>query len=380
MPTKIGWADETWNPVTGCTRVSPGCEHCYIDWSPPFRMNDRHFRDRDGSRSNAIGSATGLQLHPDRLGQPLRWTKPKRIFVNSLSDLFHDEIPDEYIAKVFAVMALAHRHTFQVLTKRPARMRSLLNSVDFRGTVGLAMQEIDVDATQALFRDGGPYYDDDGWTRTLWPILNVHLGVTVEDQKHALLRVPILLDTPAAVRFLSAEPLLGAIDLTEVFRTYQPREDASWRGDRLNVSDMLQWVIVGGESGPDARPMHPEWARKIVADCWARDVAVFFKQWGEWAPEVMGVHRDNSPAGFLDVDGTWRPLNGKGMPDAPPYARGDAVTMRRGGKHATGNLLDGHIVEHFPTEVTSAGEPDTEERNVMYLQTAVEPPTRRVER
>ena len=273
--THIEWTDATWNPVTGCTRVSPGCENCYIDWSPPFRIEGRHFT-RNGERSHAIGATTGVRLHPDRLDQPLRWRRPRRIFVCSLADLFHDEVPDEHIARVWAAMALASQHTFQVLTKRPARMRALLSSHEFRRSVRQAMCAMGASGIDAFGRD-------------FFPLPNVWVGITAEDQQRADQRVPILLETPAAVRFLSCEPLLGPVDLTPCH---------------------IDWVICGGESGPNARPMHLNWARSLRDQCQHAGIAFLFKQWGEWAPGDSGagnhVTRVGKRAAGRELDGrTW---------------------------------------------------------------------------
>lgn len=300
--TGISWADATWNPMSGCTRVSPGCEHCYIDWAPPFRIEGRHFVDAAGERSQAIGSTTGVRLHPDRLDQPLRWTRPRRIFVNSLSDLFHDEVPDAFIARVFAVMAMSRRHTFQILTKRPARMRSLLNSKDFWRLVGVSVVE-DLDRVEEAV----------GLVRN--PLPNVWLGVSVENQAAADLRIPHLLRSPAAVRFLSCEPLIGPVDLT----AWVPEADCSCTRYVVDFSDperfhdenlernddpacqfhhpSLDWVIVGGESGKDARPMHPDWARALRDECMEAGVALWFKQAGavlakEWGCRGAGARPD----------------------------------------------------------------------------------------
>lgn len=360
--TKIEWTDATWNPVTGCTRVSPGCENCYIDWAPPFRIEGRHFTVRcprcggaggtaqDGGtctecggeglvRSHAIGSTTGVRLHPDRLDQPLRWTKPRRVFVNSLSDLFHDEVSDEYIAQVFAVMALAPQHTFQVLTKRHARMRSLLSSPTFLDQIEWAATGLSI------------YWAADDLT---WPLPNVWLGVTVEDQAHADLRIPALLDTPAAVRFLSCEPLLGPVDLSDYIDAWTdgycwtcdwghcPEAATALRRDFTHenpdyVSMLpvcsrhrgIDWVICGGESGKDARPMHPDWARKLRNRCTTAGVPYFFKQWGEWASLKQLPHEvDVKPSTTETV------VAGK--------------TVYRVGKRAAGRLLDGRTWDETP--------------------------------
>ncbi len=190
----IEWTDTTWNPVSGCTKVSEGCRNCYIERTPPFRINKRFFEHpATGERSHEIGASTDVQLHPDRLEQPLHWRKPRRVFVNSLSDLFHDEVPDDFIEHVWDVMAATPQHTYQILTKRPARMASVLRRLH------------DCD-------HGGSLSASCGYCE---PLPNVWLGVSVEDQRAADLRIPKLLETPAAVRFLSCEPLLGPLELSK---------------------------------------------------------------------------------------------------------------------------------------------------------------------
>jgi protein gp37 len=213
----IEWTEATWNPVTGCTRVSPGCDHCYIERTIPFRLEKRSFTGPH------TGATTGVRLHLDRLDRPKSWRRPRRIFVNSLSDLFHEQVPDQFVYEVLDVMEQTPRHTYQVLTKRHARMRSLLTLAP--------------------------------------PAGNVWVGVSVEDQTRAAMRVPVLRDTPAAVRWLSCEPLLGPVDIR------------AWLTG-------LAWIVVGGESGPDARPMELDWARSLVQQCQAAGVPVFVKQLG----------------------------------------------------------------------------------------------------
>ena len=325
--THIEWTDATWNPVTGCTRVSPGCVNCYIDWAPPFRVEGRHFTDRDGNRSHAIGATTGVRLHPDRLDWPLRkrsW-RGKRVFVCSLADLFHDDVPDEYIARVFAVMALTPEVTYQVLTKRPARMRALLSSPDFHWRVwhGLltashaAMLTIPPYVT-AHFHGGARLGE-----RHMTPLPNVWLGVTVEDQERADLRIPILLDTPAAVRWLSCEPLLGPVNLGRAVGTYyggDPREDESG----------IDWVVAGGESGPGARPMHPDWARSLRDQCRDAGVPFLFKQWGDLVTEEQAPEDITLPAV------SWRHLGD------------DQSLVWCVGKKRAGRLLDGRTHDGYP--------------------------------
>ncbi|SLD17838.1 DUF5131 family protein [Mycobacteroides abscessus] len=315
--TGIEWTDATWNPVTGCDKVSPGCDHCYAET----------FAERwRGTRGHYFETGFDVQLRPDKLGLPLRWTKPRRIFVNSMSDLFHDKVPDEYIARVFAVMALAPQHTFQVLTKRHGRMRSLLNSAYFLQAVGRVWAEPPSD--WPLPRD---------WRVPVWPLPNVWLGVSAEDQKRAELRIPALLDTPAAVRWISAEPLLGPVNLhTDPIEAGTP----FW-------GSQLDWVVVGGESGPGARPMHPDWARSMRDQCVAAGVPFLFKQWGEWVPERLGLHGCNAPAAFLSTGGQVRLLV-DGKPAHAPFAPAGDMTIRRVGKKRAGRELDGRTWDQYP--------------------------------
>lgn len=288
MTTHIQWTDETWNVVTGCTRVSPGCEHCYIERTPPFRMQGRRFSGPE------IGATTGVRLHPDRLEMPLHWRKPRRVFVCSLADLFHQDVPTEFIARVFAVMALAEQHTFQVLTKRPPRMRALLRSESFRRLIADAVTGHGRNDTFGLEVD---IIDGTG----AWPLRNVWLGVSVEDQRYADERIPLLLDTPAALWWLSCEPLLGPVSLSVgAVEDTVGRPDRSGRApgtgrdgrsspdEPTAVPTGIHWVIVGGESGPGARPMHPQWARDLLDQCQQAGVAFFLKQMGAWRPVGPG--------------------------------------------------------------------------------------------
>lgn len=263
----IQWTEATWNFVTGCTKISDGCLNCYIERTPPFRMQHRRF-DETG-----IGGKTGVTLHSDRLGLPMKWRDPRRIFVNSLADLFHEDVPDRFIADAFAVMALTPRHTFQVLTKRHGRMRHLLSSPYFRRMVQRA----------CLVRVG----DTAPWlVEPWWPLRNVWVGVSVENQRWANIRIPVLLDTPAAVRWISAEPLLGPLDLHWCNGVDAIQRD--WVGGTAGgtgaAHPFLDWCVLGGESGPGSREMDTDWARRVVADCREAGVPVFVKQFGAvWA-------------------------------------------------------------------------------------------------
>lgn len=260
--SKIEWCDATWNPSTGCTKVSPGCDHCYAETlAERFRGTPGHYFER----------GFDVQMRPDKLDLPLRWKKPRRVFVNSMSDLFHKDVPDEYIAKVFAVMAETPRHTYQVLTKRHARMRSLMSSAAFHADI--------VHHAWTIAEDRPSFQADSD--ATIWPLPNVWLGVSVEDQHWADIRIPVLLETPAAVRFLSCEPLLASVSLSP---WTVPNADAT----RPVIPD-LDWVIVGGESGRKARPMDRQWACDLRDQCAAAGVPFLFKQWGAWGPSKAEV-------------------------------------------------------------------------------------------
>lgn len=269
--TKIEWTEKTWNVVTGCAHASPGCDHCYAE-----RMSKR-LAGRFGYPRDEPFAVT---LHPERLDEPLRWRKPRRCFVCSMSDLFHPDVPEEFIRRIWTTMALARVHTFQVLTKRPQRMAALCR---------------DRDATPAEVDEGcefgfvpGLQYDG--------PAPNVWVGTSVENQRYADLRIPHLLATPAAVRFLSVEPLLGPVDLSEWInpgRIGVCKTDNGKRWHDVGACEHCQgpridWCIVGGESGPGARPMEQEWAESVVAQCHAAGVAVFVKQLGSVLAKRLG--------------------------------------------------------------------------------------------
>lgn len=238
----IEWTETTWNPVTGCTKVSPGCAHCYIERTMPFRMKGRRF----------VKGATGLILHEDRLEQPARWRDPRLVFVNSLSDLFHDEIPDAFRRRVFDAMAATPRHTYQVLTKRPEEARSFLGSYYDRVSVH------------------GSSTDE--------PLPNVWLGVSIESSRYTW-RADVLRATPAAVRFISAEPLLGS--LFSKARNMQSLQ-----------LEKIDWLIAGGESGPGYRTVSLEWLRELRDACGREGVAFFFKQWGGKTAKAGGRELD----------------------------------------------------------------------------------------
>jgi protein gp37 len=263
-----GTPGQTWNPTVGCTKVSPGCKHCYAE--------TMH------ARLTAMGQKKYAKpfrvVHPwaDDLDAPLHWRKPRRVFVNSMSDLFHEDVPDEYIAAVFGVMAAAPQHTFQVLTKRAERMARWVRWLE-----GTAQAEASADAGHQWWRvweclrAAKEILGDElrGAGTQSWPLPNVWIGVSVENQQYADGRIPHLLSVPAAVRFLSCEPLLAPVDLTKL------RDDEV--GARWNALEMgIGWVIVGGESGNGARPCALEWIGRIAEQCRGAGVPAFVKQLG----------------------------------------------------------------------------------------------------
>jgi protein gp37 len=243
----IEWTDATWNPIRGCTKISPGCAHCYAEtFAERFR----------GVPGHPYEQGFDLRLIPEKLAEPLRWGRPKRVFVNSMSDLFHEDVPESYILSVARAMRRANWHTYQVLTKRSERMRDLLRTS----------------------------------LRSFANEPHIWWGVSVEDRKHGLPRVEHLREAPASVRFLSVEPLLedlGAIDLSGI-----------------------AWVIVGGESGAGARPMHPDWVRNVRDRCRLSDVRFFFKQWGGFRKKQAG-----------------RTLDGRTHDDAPALSSHDVPSL-----------------------------------------------------
>lgn len=270
--TSIEWTETTWNPNTGCDRVSPGCDHCYaLSLSGRLKAMGQPKYQTDGDPRTS-GPGFGVAMHWDVVDQPLSWRKPQTVFVNSMSDLAHPRVSDEFIAAVFAVMGLADRHRYQVLTKRPRRLRALLQKDEFRELVAQAMvrRKGDPELVEKV-REGDS---------AAWPLPSVWLGVSAEDNVRTRERLPLLADTPAAIRFVSAEPLLE--DITDGLHHPGPDEGS---GPVLSAMD---WVIAGGESGPTYRPMDPDWARGVRDACLATAVPFFFKQWGGRTPKAGG--------------------------------------------------------------------------------------------
>ncbi|WP_062223193.1 phage Gp37/Gp68 family protein [Aureimonas sp. D3] len=364
--TPIEWTDATWNPITGCSVVSPGCTNCYAMKLAGSRL--RNEPSRAGLTRQTKGGAvwTGeVRFNERTLDQPLHWRRPRMIFVCAHADLFHENVPDEWIDRIFAVMALAPQHQFQVLTKRPERMRAYLTADDGFGPWGRvehrARQLASVPIGKTLAHLGGG------------SLPNVWLGVSVEDQLRADTRVPILLETPAAVRWVSAEPLLGPIDFTMIPTGDMLGEhilcmDALLGPPDLEAGARLDWVVVGGESGKGARPMHPEWVRSIRDQCSEAGAPFLFKQWGEWGSRFEKSSSGEMVFRTFDTFQTWvnkaqtwvaggicldrmgQELRiGADFMRARDEGRFPVTVMHSIGKKRAGRLLDGELHDGFPS-------------------------------
>lgn len=414
--TKIEWTDATVNAVNGCSVVSPGCTNCYA-----MRLAGTRMRDHPTRKGLTFDSKAGpvwngeIRVNEKAMLEPLRWAKPRMCFWNAHGDLFHPAVPDEVIDRCFAIMALTPHHTHQVLTKRPARMRQYFEErwqgtparqIDC-GSAGILdiptggetgrRHQVEI-ACEVIIDDLGladtrkPHlWTEDGslkLSQWAWPLPNVWLGVSVEDQQRADERIPDLLATPAAVRWLSCEPLLGRVDVRQWLHDYgcsacgyggvvdERCRDCGWHGSVVHqagpcpdcgviLSDdyacpecgesdgegdfgptvsgsrlgLLDWIVVGGESGPGARPMHPAWARSLREQCAAAGVPFLFKQWGAWAPLDTGLPAWHGNAAWPD--------GSVGFGDAKDRG-GDGEAMFLGTKAITGRLLDGVQHDGYP--------------------------------
>jgi protein gp37 len=318
MGTNIPWCDETLNPIAGCTKISPACDHCYAE-KMAYRLagmtagksGKEHIFEKYERTIDGQGRWTGkVSLDISEMDKAKKWKKPKRIFVVSMGDLFHESVPFDFIVKVFDRMQQLPRHTFQVLTKRPARM------LEFCGNYGIG-------------------------SGNEWPV-NIWAGVTAENQERADERIPVLLRIPAAKRFVSIEPMLSSIDLQGPL----DQRDRNYLGcpcggNICSKAAKLDWVIVGGETDPGARPMHPEWARGLRYQCQDASIPFFFKGFGDWLP-----YRDNGPLPFhcsyVGLDGKVR------VGDAETDF--DACMGKRLKGEDKGRLLDGRTWEEFPED------------------------------
>ncbi len=370
-----GFKGETWNPIVGCSLVSPGCTNCYA-MSMADRLSKMHVPQYQGLtvplKAGPVWTGR-LNLAPESvLKKPLGWKKPRAVFVNSMGDLFHEDVPVRWIVKVFAVMALCPDHIFMVLTKRAERMQKiilhLMTEPDVRNQLGAEAVELGKSPCAGHVAD------------TLWPLPNVWLGVSVEDQDRASERVPWLMHTPAAKRFLSCEPLLGPVNLRsidvngdgetdalfaerwssqiEAWRDTDPEWKESfedWFGrhpDEVNpdapMYRPIDWVIVGGESGPKARLMHPDWAVGVREQCFQTDTPFFFKQWGEWCPPGPHIPVPSEKLKWVrksdGLIGTVRDV------EEIERREGDQpwTLMARVGKKKAGHVLDGETHHNWP--------------------------------
>lgn len=333
--TKIEWTDATWNPITGCSVVSPGCKNCYA-----MKLAGTRLQNHPSRAGLTVDTKNGpvwtgeIRLNEQWLDQPLRWKRPRMVFVCAHADLFHEAVQDDWIDLIFSAMELSPQHTFQVLTKRPARMRDYINS--------------------RAFKD--------------YPLPNVWIGVSVEDQAAADERIPLLLDTPAAVRWISVEPLLGPVNLRHALWKCcgnpipghpgdgwtTPPDPSECCGD-VEPLGGIDWVVVGGESGPKARPMHPDWARSLRDQCAAAGVPFLFKQWGEWVPRSSCYHTFDDGKSCADIDPgatKWPCIrlneNGGDGHRLEDEDGGNSAYMQRIGKKAAGRLLDGVQHDGYP--------------------------------
>ena len=370
--SKIEWTDRSdWNPVRGCTRVSPGCGGpgkgiapgggCYAEAiAARFSAPGQPFHGFAERTSKGPRWTGKVALVEDRLTLPLRWRQPKpnahghlanKVFASSTSDIFHESLSDHDIDRIFAVMALAPKWTFQVLTKRSTRMREWFERRMKNPGYETFAHARDFVGDQMFndHREGHPL---------IWPLPNVWLGVSVEDQARADERIPDLLATPAAVRFLSCEPLLGPLDLTCVDLAQAEAREAEPSGletvDALtgihfdgegevpgiygSPDPKIDWVIAGGESGPKARPMHPDWARSLRDQCAAAGVAFHFKQWGEWID-------------FQHLDCTFWNSRTDAQRKAIPQQFLNGKAVNKVGKKRAGRVLDGVTHDGLPEPV-----------------------------
>lgn len=376
--SKIEWTDATWNPVTGCSVVSPGCTNCYAMQLAGTRLRTHPSRKGLTREVNGNHVWTGeVRLNAQWLEQPLSWKRPRMVFVCAHGDLFHEDVPDGWIAYVWSIMMQCPQHTFQVLTKRADRMRAWVakwndltgddDPMEFKNARGpYAVRRAHPSGRGQLFADyldvmlklaGGKIPDGAAWPTfdwmhgwKYWPGVapNIWLGVSAEDQRRACERIPALLATPAAVRFVSAEPLLGPIRMTHLISNGPPTEIDALTGissvrsghERISTSQgaSLDWVIVGGESGQDARPMHPAWARSMRDQCQTAGVPFFFKQWGAWEPYR---HPDDGTIAPHVLASNGALSSGDRLEGCPARERPPWVPVRNVGKARAGRLLDG---------------------------------------
>lgn len=336
--TGILWTDATWNPLTGCSRVSDGCKFCYAEARAGTRLKDSpRYKGLTKMTANGPRWTGEIRVIDEVLDQPIRWTKPRLVFVNSMSDLFHENVSFADIALIFGVMAASPNHTFQTLTKRPKRMLEWFQWLTEKAKEA-AGDEYDLSGASEL-----TYIMDEAAHRfprkvscgASWPLPNVWLGVSTENQKAADERIPLLLQCPAAVYWISYEPALGPLDLAMYLSVY---------------SGGLDWVVAGGESGKNARPAHPDWFRDLRDQCLASEVPYIFKQWGEWKPHEPFTMPVGSDSILRTREGKRAPrLQSKFVaPDGSVSDDPVGTLMAKVGKRQAGRLLDGETCDGYP--------------------------------
>lgn len=361
--TSIEWTQEVWNPTTGCNKINPGCKFCYAEV-----MHKRLMVMQPNKYSRPF--LDGAFEHPESLLLPLKWKKPRTIFVNSMSDLFHDNISVDYIAQVYAIMFLANQHTYQVLTKRSNRRREILNSLEFMELLHKYINQFHDKYIKRLEQE--LYFFDD--ILNGFPFKNIWEGSSTADQASLEAELPHLLETPAYVRFLSAEPLLGPLRLLQ---TYMLAVGKFPKGHVPKRREGLHWVITGGESGNKARPSHPDWYRSLKTECEAMKIPFFFKQWGKWLPIEQDSPNKIGPDFKREEEYTdraeyeielnkflkfWKKriqvININGLIITPhismiePHLADESLkptAVYNYGKKNSGNLLDGEKHLNFPT-------------------------------
>jgi len=327
--TKIEWTHrpgtkpEVLNPVTGCDKISPGCRGCYAEV-----MHKR--LTGMGQPKYQQPFLGNVSYWPDELARPFSWRDPRTIFINSMADIFHDDVPVIAIAEIYAMMFLTPRHTHIVLTKRAERAFRVLTSHEFFLEYCRAVNRLHDKYISRLSE--ALYFEDE--LETLWPLPNVEQGVSVENQEYGDDRVYWLIRTPAITRFISYEPALGPFDICQSIRVFQFKENHSFY--TTYFGDKIHWVICGGESGHNARPMHPDWARSLRDQCKAAGVPFFFKQWGEWGFNDQLHHADIETV--------------KIFYDAEQHEFADGTIVHRVRKSKSGNFLDG--VQHLEFPLT----------------------------
>lgn len=361
MSSKIGWTHsvnedgsinngDTWNPLIGCDKMSAGCKNCYAINTAWIRQHNPKMADKyagvvEKTANGSLNWTGKINIHEPSLHKPLLAKRPTTYFVNSMSDLFHKDVPFSFVDMVFCIMKACPQHTFQILTKRADRMLKYFSSdrpkiLDDAYLQMMGSEEFDNMPSMVC------YVQKNGIEG--WPLQNVWMGVSVEDQKAADERIPYLLQVPAAVRFLSCEPLLGPVNLNQIETTDETLDVLNKFGNAVggacgDLSYGIDWVIAGGESGKDARPMHPEWVKSLRDKCNEADVPFFFKQWGEWRDGARG---DTAIAKWAMIGN-----NGQVFSNDDIVPRGlNCTLMTKVGKKDSGRTLDGKIYNEFPKQ------------------------------